>query len=189
MEVDKKKVRSGIAAARRALSAEDRARLGEAISRRLMEHPAVQKAQVLMSYMAFAGEVDLTVFHAWCKEQGKTVAYPITYGEGRMEAFVPESDEAWLVGQYGITSPDESRSRKLSPEELDLVIAPCVGFDESRMRLGWGGGYYDRYLPKCPKATAIAAAYELQKLDPVPDVQHWDVAMDAVATEERWYGF
>ena len=186
MEVDKKKVRSGIAAARRALTEEERTRLGAAISHRLMEHPAVQEAKVILSYMAFAGEVDLTELHNWAKAQGKVIAFPITYGEGRMEAFVPESDEAWLVGQYGITSPDESRSKKLAPEELDLVIAPCVGFDESRMRLGWGGGYYDRYLPKC-KAKAIAAAYELQKLSPVPDVQPWDVAMDAIATEERWY--
>ena len=187
METDKKQVRSRIAAARRALTAEQRAAMGAAVSARLTEHPAVQKAQVILSYMAFAGEVDLTEFHRWAKARGKTVAFPITYGGGRMEAFVPESDEAWLVGQYGITSPDESRSRKLSPEDIDLVIAPCVGFDESRMRLGWGGGYYDRYLPKCPKATAIAAAYELQKLSPVPDVQSWDVAMDAVATEARWY--
>lgn len=187
MEDHKKKIRSEIAAARRALTREQREQMGAAISRRLTEHPAVQNAQVILSYMAFAGEADLTEFHAWARAQGKTIAFPITYGQGRMEAFVPENDSAWVVGQYGITSPDESRSRRLRPEELDLVIAPCVGFDKNRMRLGWGGGYYDRYLPQCPGAAHIAAAYELQKLDPVPDVQSWDVAMDAIATEKAWY--
>ena len=74
MEVAKKKVRSGIAAARRALTEEERTRLGAAISRRLMEHPAVQEAKVILSYMAFAGEVDLPELHSWANAQGKVVA-------------------------------------------------------------------------------------------------------------------
>lgn len=183
----KKTERSRIAAARRSLTEEERRSMGAAISRRLMEDERVQKAETILSYMAFAGEADLSEFHRWALAGGKTLAFPVTYAAGKMLAFVPEDENAWVVGKFGITAPDENRSRLVEPTELDLVIAPCVGFDDTKMRLGWGGGYYDRYLPQCPKATRIAAAYELQKLEKVPDVQPWDVAMDAVATEKRWY--
>ena len=59
---------------------------------------------------------------------------------------------------------------------------PGLAFDRELYRLGRGGGYYDRFLPRCEKAVVAAVAYELQRVDEL-EAEPWDVAMDVVFTE------
>ena len=101
-----------------------------------------------------------------------------------MEAAVPDTPDAFVKGKFDILSPDPKRSRIIPPEEIDVVLVPCVGFDGKGNRLGHGGGYYDRYLPRCPQTTKTLVAFEAQKLDAVC-VGENDVAMDFIVTESR----
>ena len=95
-----------------------------------------------------------------------------------------EIPDGWRIGSYGILEPTKGFIAR--PEEIDLVICPCTGFDENMNRLGMGGGFYDRFLPLCKNAKKIAIAYEAQKIHRVRVNPH-DIPMDAVVTEERVY--
>ncbi len=167
---------------RRSLSEDVRRAHSAAICRHLAELPALQTARVIFSYMAVGEETDLATFHRWALEQGKTLAFPVSYPQGRMEAYVPKGPESWARGRYGILAPIPERSRRLDPRELDVVILPCVGFDAAGHRLGHGGGYYDRYLPQCPRAFWVLVAFEAQRLDAVAVDTH-DQSAQAVVTE------
>lgn len=156
----------------RELSARERNEYSAAICERLTTLPELQAAKTILSYRATECEVDLSAFHAWALGQGKTLAFPVSYPGGRMDAYVPDSLTAWECGRYGIWCPVPERSRLVGPEELDAVILPCVGFDSQGRRLGHGGGYYDRYLPRCPKALRILAAFEVQRLEEVAAAVH-----------------
>ena len=104
-----------------------------------------------------------------------------------MLAAIPAGPDAWQTGMYKIKEPLEELSLILEPDEIGLVIAPCAAFDGARrMRVGMGAGYYDRYLPKCTNSINIAVAYEAQH---IPDIctDTWDVPLDAIVTEKRWY--
>lgn len=179
--------RSAAAAARKALGDAERAAANAAICARLIAIAEERDAKVILSYRAFAGEVDLTGFHDWCRETGRALAFPVTYGKGRMEAWLPLEDDAWEVDRYGILMPQISRSRLIEPQELELVAAPCVAFDAQRNRMGWGGGYYDRYLPQCRKALKLAVAFECQRSEEPLDVQSWDVPLERIITDARIY--
>ncbi len=167
---------------RRGLSEDVRRAHSAAICRHLIELPALQTAKVIFSYMAAGAEADLADFHRWALEAGKTLAFPVSYPQGRMEAYVPEGPENWARGRYGILAPVPERSRRLDPQELDAVILPCVGFDAAGRRLGHGGGYYDRYLPQCPQAFRVLVAFEAQRLDAVAVDSH-DQRAQALVTE------
>lgn len=92
--------------------------------------------------------------------------------------------------QTGSCSAYRTRLRECSeevpPEEIDLVVCPCTVFDESCNRMGMGGGFYDRYLPKCVRAKIVSVAFELQKAPAVP-MEQWDRAVDMTFTEESVY--
>ena len=92
--------------------------------------------------------------------------------------------DAWTKGAFGIHEPVLELGRAIPPEDLDLVVSPCSSFDESGMRLGMGGGYYDRYLPKCTKADVMLVAYECQGCKAVP-AEPWDVPVPCIVTEAR----
>lgn len=179
----KKQQRRMALAARGGLSPQEREAAGIAICRRLMALPEVQNARVIFSYAATAEEVSLSALHEWLYQQGKTVAFPVTEGAGVMHAVRAEQDTPWQAGRYGIPEPV---GETIPPEELDLVLLPCVAFDEHCRRLGHGGGYYDRYLPRCPQALRIAAAFEAQKLSEISTDSH-DLPMDRVVTERCVY--
>ena len=179
----KKEQRKLAAAARRAMTAEERQAADAAICARLMALPELEKAKTVFSYMALGDEVDLSALHAWLQERGTRLLFPVSLPGGVMEAWEPGS---WRSGAYGIREPDRQDSRPAAPEEIDLVLAPCVAFDEECRRLGHGAGYYDRYLPKCPQAPVYAVAYEAQKLPRVVCGQY-DRTMDRVVTEKTTY--
>ncbi len=86
------------------------------------------------------------------------------------------------MGRYGILTPISRLSTPADPGEADVIIIPCVGFDTGGSRIGHGGGYYDRYLPKCPRAERVLVAFEAQRVERVVR-DDYDQTMDAVVTE------
>ncbi len=186
-EVQAEKRRQRIAAtkAREALSASEREVSSRIVSDKLAAHPAVAGASVILSYMAFGPELDLTLFHEEMTRRGKVLAFPVTLGKGCMEAYRAGGEEDWTVGAYGILTPKEAPDRLIAPESIDIVVVPCLAFDKRCMRLGWGAGYYDRYLRRCRKALAIGAAFEVQRVDEIAADPDWDVRLDEVITEGR----
>ena len=99
-----------------------------------------------------------------------------------MVAAVPEDEQAVIPGPFGILVPDPARSRIIEAEQLDVVVVPCVGFNDERYRLGSGGGYYDRYLPGCMKAHKLGVAFSIQRIRG-PFSDPWDIRLDRVITE------
>jgi len=172
--------------ARRAMTESDRSAASREICARLAAMPEARSAAVIMSYAAAWDEADMSIFNAWALAEGKTVAYPITRGGGEMDAAVPVDETAFERGKFGIYSPVRERSQIIAPESIDLIIVPCVGFDGACRRLGHGGGYYDRFLGKCPSARCIAVAFEAQRLDAAACEEH-DRPVDAVVTEKTIY--
>lgn len=174
--------------ARDALSYNQVAEKSRIICEKLIKSPAFCESDIIFSYQAFRNEVDLSDFNQYATEAGKTVACPICGKVGQMVAAVPDDSNAWTTDRFGIRTPLKERSRIISPEEIHLVLVPCTAFDgRQRMRIGWGAGFYDRYLPQCVNAFSIAAAYQIQKTEPISFDPEWDVPLDAIVTEENWY--
>lgn len=169
-------------AARRALTQAQRQAASEAVCKRLWTMPRLREAKTVLSYRALPEEADLSALHERLRTSGVRLCFPVSFPGGIMEAWEPGG---WKQGRYGIWEPDRELSKKVEPEEIDLVLAPCVGFDSHRDRLGHGAGYYDRYLPQT-HAAAVAVAFEAQRLPRVAADAN-DRPMDAVVTEERVY--
>ncbi len=173
-------------AARRALTPEQRDINSLKIATYLMTLPEVAEANIILSYKASDDEVDLSGFHTWARMNGKKLAFPVCNIEGRMEAFIPDSSADFEEGQYGIMAPIVERSRLIPPEEIDLVVAPLVAFDEKLNRCGHGKGYYDRYLHACTSSYKVGVAFEVQKL-PSVTMEEFDIPLNMIISESNIY--
>ena len=171
--------------ARDAIPSSLRAEKSAAIVRRILESEIFRKAKIVMIYRAVRGEVRLDLLPVMAPE--KKYAYPLCMENNEMNALLPGSSYGWRTGPFRIPEPYPETAEEISPERIDLVICPCTAFDTECNRLGMGGGYYDRFLPKCRNAAVISVAFEVQRAECVPhDLP--DRRMDGVITEERIYG-
>ena len=188
----RKALRKEKIAARDALSPEERAEKSRAICANILQTPEYAKAKTVFIYKFVKGEVQLKALEeaneALPAAERKTFLYPLCIEDRQMLAIEPGSadmgSDAWKKGAFGIPEPVLEMGRVIPPEEIDLVVSPCSSFDESGMRLGMGGGYYDRYLPKCTKADVMLVAYECQGCEAVP-AEPWDVPVPCIVTEAR----
>ncbi len=179
----KTRIRLSKIKAREALTEAARQAKSEAIVHHILSSDAFREADVVMLYRGVRGEVRLDRLPDLAP--GKTYAYPLCLRGREMLALVPESEEAWRPGPFGIPEPDPGRARQIAPEEIDLVICPCTALDGEYRRLGMGGGYYDRFLPSCTRAYIAAAAFACQLAEELPE-ESFDVRMDAAVTEDGW---
>lgn len=177
--------------ARRALSVDQIKEKSRAVCRAIASSAAFCQAKTILLYRALPSEVCLDDLAAQARREGKTVLYPRVVGGGAMIAVRPDPDagpSAWQKGAFGILEPRPSLSEEISPQSIDLVVCPLSCFDPAGNRLGMGGGYYDRYLPACQKASLIGAALEVQKAAHIPEAaDKHDVVLSAIYTEATVY--
>lgn len=182
--MDKQALRRQLLTARQELPSSLRVQHDEAILAQLIQLPQVQAAHTLLVYLDFRGEVTTAGLIEWGLAQGKTVCAPVSVVEERR--LIPvrlDALEDVTVGAYGIREPILTEEKQVPLAEIDVVIIPGVGFDRQGGRLGYGGGYYDRFLPRLrPDALKVAVAYEQQVLPSLPLEAH-DMPLDMLVTE------
>jgi 5-formyltetrahydrofolate cyclo-ligase len=181
----KKQLREIMLRRRDSLSSEERALKSRAITARLVGMQELQDARTVMAYASFRSEVDTGPLIAWCREQGKTLALPKVTGPVTLEAFLVRDPQVDLQpGVWGISEPTSGLER-VDPSALDVVIVPGVAFDLRGGRLGYGGGFYDAYLPRLrPDTLLVGAAFQVQVVQRVPMARH-DTRVDVLVTEIR----
>ena len=172
--------------ARDSYSTKERQELSRQIVEHILMSPEFQSAKNVMIYKGIRGEVRLEALENACSAQEKQLLYPLCISDSEMIALLPEDETAWASGYCGILEPIPERSMEIPPEDIDMVICPCTVFDEQGGRMGMGGGFYDRFLPKCTKAVVAAVAFECQKAEEIP-MEDWDVRMDLIFTEKATY--
>lgn len=124
---------------------------------------------------------------ARCLRAGHKVAAPRTITKDRrlIAYAIEDLDNDLRPGYCNILEPHPSRCLEVEPTTIDLVIVPGSVFDPQGGRLGYGGGYYDRFFSnQAPQATRVALAYEMQVIPQVPTQSH-DMPMHYLLTEKQ----
>ena len=179
----RKQIRKEKKQARSALSPEERNEKSARAVERLAASEVFRSARTVMIYAHAGGELSLDDLPTHPTAAGKRFCYPLCVSRTEMIAMVPG---AWRIGAYGIREPVRELSLEVAPEALDLVVCPGTAFDPACNRMGMGGGYYDRYLPRCVNAHVVMAAFEVQKVPALP-VDPWDRPVEQVFTEAEIY--
>ncbi len=187
--VDKQSLRRTLLRQRRQMSEFLAAEFSAAIVRRAYEWLLRQSGRRVLSYLAYGREADLSGLHEKLWRQGFAVAVPVTDGlpDGVMRA--AEYRPEMMLKKTGLGVYEPAGGEFWSPESIDIVLAPGVGFDMAGNRLGHGRGYYDRYLPLLhPGAVVVGICYDWQVVERVPVDVH-DRSMDVIITEKRLLEF
>lgn len=145
------------------------------ITGRLFDMPEFKRAGTIFTYINFRSEVETMALADKCLELGKRLCVPVTLtAERRLAACRLTDPEAELrPGYCRIPEPDISKTRLVAPQEIDIVVLPGSVFDRFGGRLGYGGGYYDRFLAQeAPHALRVGLAFDLQIVDEVPLMAH-----------------
>ena len=172
-------------AARGALTGAEHTRHSAAVCARAATLPELEAASTVMLFATFRSEVDTAPLVAWALERGKTVCLPRILEPRIMAAYRVTDPAADLApGSWGIPEPREGLE-EVPPERMDAVVVPGAAFDGAGRRCGYGGGFYDTYLPHTRPGTPwIALAFEAQLVDELPCEPH-DLACGILVTEER----
>ena len=152
------------------------------ITERVINHPRFLEETDIYCYANYNGEVGTSSIMEEAWKLGKNVWFPRIEGS-EMNFYLVESKDDLQPGAYGILEPTGNH---IADGEDGLLIMPGVAFDEECHRIGYGGGFYDKYLEKHPNLHAIAIAFELQMYRELPFEEH-DIKPEKVVTEKQSY--
>lgn len=178
----KKDIRAEVKKHRREASTAQIVQNSEKICHSFLNLPEYRNAKVVFAYMDCKNEVKTGNVIRQCWKDKKVVAVPKVFGE-IMKYYVINSMDDLEEGYFGILEPKSECLEEIQCED-GLMILPGVAFDESRHRVGYGGGFYDRYLEAHPDMRKIAFAFEFQVFDQVP-YEIFDKQPEKIITENR----
>ena len=164
----------------------------EIIVNRYLDSEYFKKSDIIFAYSSMEYEIPTKRIIQTALESGKRVALPKVISSvsdgAMMEFLLVDGDTLYINGVYGIMEPE--CGERVSPaggnDRIEILI-PGLCFDLTKNRIGYGGGYYDRYLAQFDRKRfhVTALAYEYQRFEAVP-AKEYDGKVDLVITENRW---
>jgi len=175
----KKTLRKETIAAMKRLPESVKTQADEQLTQRLLELPAFQEAKTLATYLSMGHEFSTASLIQAALQDGKRVCVPRTYPQGRME-FVEYDPDILEKTRFGLLEPNE-KGKLVDKAEIDLIHVPGLVFQSKGYRIGYGGGYYDRYLADFAGKT-VSTIYSIQQGDFQPEA--FDQAVQEVLVYE-----
>lgn len=173
--MDKSKLRDRYCTIREDLSEASVADASVAVCRRLASMTLLREAETVLAYLAFRNEVDVRPLFELLPD----IEWVLPRIEGQRLILHPYEPQRLTRHAYGMLEPS-ANAPVVDPEELDVVLVPGVSFDRRGGRLGFGGGFYDRFLVRT-SATRIGVCHDCCLAEELPCADH-DKHMDWVVT-------
>lgn len=185
--MDKKQIRKELLEKRDLLSRENWSKYSKQIEKTILQSKLYKKADSLLLYMDFHGEVGTVSLIEEALLNGKKVYLPKVhenYDDNRMDFYKITSTFELVDGYKGIKEPMPNISTcfEYNPEENVLMLVPGVAFSSNGYRLGYGKGYYDKYLSNKSNIITVGLCFSLQLVDDLP-VNEFDIPMKYIVTE------
>lgn len=174
--MDKKALRRAIGEKKRSLTVEQIAAASAQLTEKFLAHPAYRAARSLYCYLSYNQEVRTETILTQALRDGKRVAVPKVYGD-EMKFLWLDNLSAVAPGAYGI--PEPVADEPVADDPTALVLMPGLAFDREGHRMGYGGGFYDKYLSAHPGHPTLALCYAFQLL-PHVDTEAHDIPVDDV---------
>jgi 5-formyltetrahydrofolate cyclo-ligase len=187
MDENRQDLRKRILRTRDRLSELDRGDKSFSVMNNFLSLPEMRQWTTLFMYVNFRSEVETVELIKRCLRQGIRVAVPLVDASAvrMIPLLIEDPDKDLAPGYYDIPEPDPQKSLRVEPSEIDAAVIPGSVFDIHGGRLGYGGGYYDRFLVNdAPQARRVGFAFELQLVDKV-ELEPHDQPLDILITEKR----
>lgn len=154
-------------------------------AQRLLLLPEYRQAKTILIYIPTKSEINTLPIIKSSWQQQKRIAIPVCQADRTLLISELNCFNDLEKGKYNILEPVKDKIIPIDPGEIDLAIIPGLAFDQQGTRLGYGGGYFDRFLKtlrnNCP---ILALCYEFQIIKHIPSEIH-DVPVNMILTEER----
>ena len=176
----KKALRKQVLQELKSISKEEKEVMDAWLTEQLLQHPFYKEAKTIVTYLSFPHEFQTARLIDQAQKDGKTLLIPKTYPHGKMD-FVLYEPEKLERNSFGLLEP-QGDFTILEPSHIDLIHVPGLAFNPSRYRVGYGGGYYDRYLRNY-SGNSISTLYpcQIQNFQP----EHYDIPVEEVLIYER----
>jgi 5-formyltetrahydrofolate cyclo-ligase len=180
----KRDVRRTVLAARDALGEGERIARSAAIHDRFLALPEVERAGTVMLFWSFGSEVTTPPLIERLHARGTRVALPRIRGPRDLEVVAYAPGDPVQETPFGAREP--TGGPVLDPSSIDLVVTPGIAFDRTGGRIGYGGGFYDRFLLMTrPAVLRVSLAFDLQVLDVPLPAGAFDLRVHLIVTETR----
>lgn len=186
--LDKKALRKEMLEKRSQLSLQEIKEKSKTITNSLLNLNEYNKSQFIFTFISFKDEVDTHEIIKSSLKKDKRIGVPITVPEKKQlkVSEIMDFDNELELSYYDILAPKEKNIRIVAPELIDLVLVPGVIFDRRGYRVGYGGGYYDRFFSKLDKnVLKIGLCYDMQIQSNVPR-DSYDIPVDYILTEKEF---
>ncbi|MBQ3621015.1 MAG: 5-formyltetrahydrofolate cyclo-ligase [Methanosarcinaceae archaeon] len=182
----KEEIRRGMLRRRDNLSAEEIAGKSARITERILTSDIYRDAESVFVYIECRSEVQMLPLIGKMLDDGKKVAVPITLSkkEGMYFSQIEQGDTDHLTeARFGLKEPENKHP--VEPDAGTLFLIPGSAYDLSGNRLGYGAGYYDRYLENRDYMCLVGICFDFQIVEEIVP-ENTDIPMDFVVTERRW---
>jgi 5-formyltetrahydrofolate cyclo-ligase len=180
----KRDARDRAGAARNRLRPAARKRASTEAALNLLALTELAAARCLLAYFALPAEIDPLPASTALRRTGLTIAYPRIESPGVLGVHAVDDEQDLVSGSFGLSQPREDAA-VVELARVDAVIVPGLAFDDRGRRIGYGGGYYDRLLPRLrPDCLRIGLAFDEQILAEIPAEPH-DATVDLIVTQTR----
>lgn len=174
--MNKQELRKAIRARKRAMTEEEIERRSRSLCQKFLESDAYRACRTLYGYLPYNQEVRTLPILAQALADGKQVAVPKVYGDD-MKFIVLDDLTQVSKGYAGI--PEPIADAPVAEDETALVLMPGLAFDPQGHRIGYGGGFYDKFLSREPNHPTLALCYEFQMVEHL-ETEEFDIPVDTV---------